>query len=76
MVVVVVPWTIRNAVELHAFVPLSTGVGPTMCPSRNPEATGGFDIGLRRTPVPAAKDPTGTNVATGGGRRPVPIRDP
>jgi 4-amino-4-deoxy-L-arabinose transferase-like glycosyltransferase len=28
-VVLVLPWTVRNAVELHAFVPVSTQGGPT-----------------------------------------------
>lgn len=46
MVVVVLPWTVRNAVKLHAFVPISTGIGPALCMSRNVEATGGFDIGI------------------------------
>jgi 4-amino-4-deoxy-L-arabinose transferase-like glycosyltransferase len=43
MVAVIVPWTIRNAVALHAFVPVSTGIGPALCMSRNAEATGGLD---------------------------------
>ena len=46
MVAVMLPWTIRNAVALHAFVPISTGVGPTLCASRNPEATGALDTGI------------------------------
>ena len=46
MVAVVVPWTIRNAVALHAFVPISTGIGPALCMSRNVEATGGLDTGI------------------------------
>jgi 4-amino-4-deoxy-L-arabinose transferase-like glycosyltransferase len=59
MVAVVVPWTVRNAIALHAFVPVSTNVGATICPSRNPEATGGFDSGiLARECVP--KHQTGT----------------
>jgi 4-amino-4-deoxy-L-arabinose transferase-like glycosyltransferase len=44
MVVVVAPWTIRNAVRLHAFVPMSTGIGPALCMSRNPEGTGALSI--------------------------------
>jgi hypothetical protein len=43
---VVIPWTVRNAVELHAFVPISTGIGPALCMSRNVEATGRLDIGI------------------------------
>jgi 4-amino-4-deoxy-L-arabinose transferase-like glycosyltransferase len=43
MVVALVPWTIRNELRLHAFVPMSTGVGITVCVSRNDEATGRLD---------------------------------
>jgi 4-amino-4-deoxy-L-arabinose transferase-like glycosyltransferase len=46
MVAALVPWTIRNAVRLHAFVPVSTGIGPTLCVSRNVEATGALDTGV------------------------------
>jgi hypothetical protein len=46
MVAVLLPWTVRNAVELHAFVPISTGIGPALCMARNPEATGALDIGV------------------------------
>ncbi|MFV0309173.1 MAG: glycosyltransferase family 39 protein [Desertimonas sp.] len=40
--VLLVPWTIRNAVQLDAFVPLSTNLGDTMCLSRYPGSDGGF----------------------------------
>jgi len=43
LVAVIVPWTIRNGVALHAFVPVSTGIGPALCMSRNDEATGALD---------------------------------
>lgn len=46
LVLVVVPWTIRNAVRLHAFVPVATGAGPALCQSRNSEATGAIDLGI------------------------------
>jgi Dolichyl-phosphate-mannose-protein mannosyltransferase len=46
MIAAVAPWTIRNEVRLHAFVPVSTGIGPTVCVSRNVEATGGLDNGI------------------------------
>ena len=36
----------RNAVRLHAFVPVATGIGPTLCVSRNAEATGALDTTL------------------------------
>ena len=37
-----VPWTIRNAVRLDAFVPSSTNMGDTLCLDRNLDANGGF----------------------------------
>ncbi|MGI9052114.1 MAG: ArnT family glycosyltransferase [Ilumatobacteraceae bacterium] len=37
-----VPWTIRNAVQLGAFVPTSTNTGDTLCLDRSEDATGGF----------------------------------
>jgi len=39
---VVAPWTIRNAVRMDAFVPISTNTGDNLCMSRQPGATGGF----------------------------------
>ncbi len=36
------PWTIRNAVQLDAFVPSSTNMGDTLCIDRNLDATGAF----------------------------------
>ncbi len=36
------PWTIRNAVQLDAFVPSSTNMGDTLCIDHSPGATGGF----------------------------------
>jgi 4-amino-4-deoxy-L-arabinose transferase-like glycosyltransferase len=41
-VVLLAPWTIRNAVRLDAFVPISTNLGDTMCMSRFPGSNGGF----------------------------------
>jgi 4-amino-4-deoxy-L-arabinose transferase-like glycosyltransferase len=59
MVLIVLPWTVRNAVRLHAFVPISTGIGPALCMSRNVEATGGLDTGIleRQCQPPLAGDP-------------------
>lgn len=37
-----VPWTIRNAVHMDAFIPSSTNMGDTLCIDRNLDATGGF----------------------------------
>ncbi|HET6774845.1 MAG TPA: hypothetical protein VFH36_16130 [Acidimicrobiales bacterium] len=42
LVVAFTPWTIRNAIELDAFVPSSTNMGDTLCIDRNSEATGSF----------------------------------
>lgn len=42
LVVAFTPWTIRNAVQLGAFVPSSTNMGDTLCIDRNDDATGGF----------------------------------
>jgi 4-amino-4-deoxy-L-arabinose transferase-like glycosyltransferase len=46
MIAAIAPWTIRNQLRLHAFVPISTGIGPTVCVSRNDEATGKLDTDL------------------------------
>ncbi len=45
-VLCVVPWTIRNAVRLDAFVAVSTNTGDNFCMGHGPGATGGFRIGL------------------------------
>jgi Dolichyl-phosphate-mannose-protein mannosyltransferase len=37
-----VPWTIRNAIRMDAFVPTSTNTGDTLCLDRSMDATGGF----------------------------------
>lgn len=42
LALVLVPWTIRNAVRLHAFVPLTTNTGDNLCLGFNPDANGGF----------------------------------
>lgn len=41
MAVLIVPWTIRNAAELHAFVPLGDNGGSTFWSGHNPRADGG-----------------------------------
>ena len=41
-VLVLVPWTIRNARALHAFVPVSTNLGDTLCLDNSPGANGSF----------------------------------
>lgn len=42
VVMVLAPWTIRNAVRLDAFVPVSTNLGDTACMSRFVGSDGGF----------------------------------
>ncbi|MGH9273284.1 MAG: ArnT family glycosyltransferase [Acidimicrobiales bacterium] len=42
VVVMSIPWTIRNAVHMDAFIPSSTNMGDTLCLDRNLDATGGF----------------------------------
>jgi 4-amino-4-deoxy-L-arabinose transferase-like glycosyltransferase len=37
---VIAPWTIRNAVELHAFVPISTNSGAALRAGHAPDSTG------------------------------------
>jgi len=39
---VLTPWTVRNAVRLDAFVPISTNLGDTACMSRYVGSDGGF----------------------------------
>jgi hypothetical protein len=41
---VVAPWTVRNALRMDAFVPISTNTGDNLCMSRQPGATGGFHL--------------------------------
>ncbi len=42
VLLMMVPWTIRNALRLDAFVPTSTNTGDTLCLDRSMDATGGF----------------------------------
>jgi 4-amino-4-deoxy-L-arabinose transferase-like glycosyltransferase len=43
MLALVIPWTIRNALDTHQFVAMSTGIGPALCMARNVEASGHID---------------------------------
>jgi 4-amino-4-deoxy-L-arabinose transferase-like glycosyltransferase len=57
-VLVLVPWTVRNSRAMHAFVPVSTNLGDTLCLDNSPGAYGGF----RELPVecsPEFPGPTG-----------------
>ena len=44
LAVVIGAWTIRNAVRMHAFIPMSTNTGDNLCIGHGPHATGGFRI--------------------------------
>lgn len=44
VVAVVAPWTVRNAVRLDAFVPISTNTGDNFCIGHEPGAQGGFSL--------------------------------
>jgi 4-amino-4-deoxy-L-arabinose transferase-like glycosyltransferase len=41
MALTIVPWTIRNAHVMHAFVPVSTNASTTLWSGHNPKANGG-----------------------------------
>jgi 4-amino-4-deoxy-L-arabinose transferase-like glycosyltransferase len=51
VVACIVPWTIRNEVRLHAFVPLSTNTGDNLCIGHADGATGAFQS-LKACEVP------------------------
>jgi 4-amino-4-deoxy-L-arabinose transferase-like glycosyltransferase len=57
MLVVVVPWTIRNASELHAFIPVANNSGPTFWSGHNPDADGGATYPGRELNLRVAKYP-------------------
>ena len=42
VLVCIVPWTVRNEVRLHAFVPISTNTGDNLCIGHADGATGAF----------------------------------
>ena len=54
LAIVVVPWTLRNAIALHAFVPVTTGAGGALMVANNPATwddparRGGADSGTYR----------------------------
>src|SRR6202035_4178304 len=41
MLAFVVPWTVRNAIVMHSFIPLSTDFASTFWGGHNPDANGG-----------------------------------
>lgn len=71
---VIVPWTVRNAIRMDAFVPISTNTGDNLCMSRQPGAHGGFLLtehcfggpaleGLERPEYEVARDEQGRRLA-------------
>jgi 4-amino-4-deoxy-L-arabinose transferase-like glycosyltransferase len=42
VLVMMIPWTVRNAIRLDAFVPTSTNTGDTLCLDRSMDANGEF----------------------------------
>jgi hypothetical protein len=44
VVAVVLPWTIRNAIQINAPVLISANLGDNMCIGNNPEATGAYQV--------------------------------
>ncbi len=42
LVAAATPWTIRNAIQMDDFIPISTNLGDTMCMSRFPGSSGQF----------------------------------
>ncbi len=49
LVLLIAPWTVRNAVRMHAFVPMSTNTGDNLCIGHHPGASGAFDAFDPRT---------------------------
>lgn len=41
MVLVIAPWTVRNAIELDTFIPIANNSGATLWAGHNPDAFGG-----------------------------------
>ncbi len=42
VVACVAPWTVRNAIRMDAFIPISTNTGENLCIGHGPGATGAF----------------------------------
>lgn len=45
VIAVMTPWTIRNAIRMHAFVPLGTNTGDNLCIGYEPHASGVYGAG-------------------------------
>ncbi len=64
-ILVVLPWTIRNAVELHDFIPVATQTGLLLGGTYNADADGSDDLRGRwvppsevRPPAPCSRTPS------------------
>jgi 4-amino-4-deoxy-L-arabinose transferase-like glycosyltransferase len=44
VIVVMIPWTVRNAVVMKAFLPIGTTTGDNLCIGNNPTATGHYQF--------------------------------
>jgi 4-amino-4-deoxy-L-arabinose transferase-like glycosyltransferase len=62
LVAVLTPWTVRNAIVMHAFVPITTGGGAALLAGNN--AAAWRDPGSRGGPVPA--EPVPARMVPGG----------
>jgi 4-amino-4-deoxy-L-arabinose transferase-like glycosyltransferase len=51
-VVVIVPWTVRNAIVMDSPILISTNAGDDLCTGHNPEATGKFLLTVYCEPPP------------------------
>ncbi|QXC59999.1 glycosyltransferase family 39 protein [Aquihabitans sp. G128] len=56
VVLTIAPWTVRNALRMHAFVPISTNTGDNLCIGHGPSANGSFDL---RKECESGEDPRG-----------------
>ena len=56
MALTIAPWTIRNAIEMDAFIPVSTNASTTLWSGHNSEANGGATYA---SPELLARDPEG-----------------
>jgi len=64
LALLVAPWTVRNAIRMDAFIPLSTNTGDNLCIGHHPHASGAFDAFDPRT---AKFCDTGDGVQFGSG---------
>jgi 4-amino-4-deoxy-L-arabinose transferase-like glycosyltransferase len=65
VLVVMIPWTVRNVVVMHSFLPIGSTTGDNLCIGNFPDATGHFafpDVCFKEdNPVPRPQFETGRN---------------